>query len=129
MKSYKDLVTEALAAITTISVAEAAGRVGDADTIFVDLRGDRELASTGIIPGAVHVRRGILEFVIDPQSPYYNPIFATEKTFVFYCASGGRSALATRCAQEMGLKRIVNLGGGLKAWKDAGYALDPYQSP
>jgi rhodanese-related sulfurtransferase len=103
MKGYKELVTEANAVITTISVAEAAAQVGTVDTIFVDLRGDAELASTGIIPGAVHVRRGMLEFVIDPTSPYYNPVFGADKTFIFYCASGGRSALAAQRAQEMGL--------------------------
>jgi rhodanese-related sulfurtransferase len=127
MKGYKELVTEANAVITTISVAEAAAQVGTVDTIFVDLRGDAELASTGIIPGAVHVRRGMLEFVIDPTSPYYNPVFGADKTFIFYCASGGRSALAAQRAQEMGLKWVAHIGGGLNAWKEAGYALDPYQ--
>jgi len=129
MKGYKEWVAEANAVITTISVAEAATQVGSADAIFVDLRGDTELASTGIISGAVHVPRGMLEFVIDPASPYHNAIFGADKTFIFYCASGGRSALAAQRAQEMGLQRVFHLGGGLKAWKEAGYALDPYQQP
>lgn len=97
--------------------------------IFVDLRGDRELAHTGMIPGAVHVARGMLELIIDPASPYYNPIFGAAKTFIFYCASGSRSALAAQRTQEMGLERVVHLDGGLKAWKAAGYGLDPYQQP
>ena len=129
MKGYKELVTEANAVITTVSVAEAAAQVGSVDTIFVDLRGDAELASTGIISGAMHVPRGTLELVIDPASPYYNSVFGADKTFIFYCASGGRSALAAQRAQEMGLKRVAHIGGGLKAWKEAGYALDPYQQP
>ena len=129
MKGYKELVAEAQAVITTVTVAEAAAQVGKADVIFVDLRGDMELAHTGIIPGAVHVERGILEFVIDPASPYYNTIFGAAKTFIFYCASGGRSALAAQRAQEMGLQRVTQLDGGLKAWKEAGYGLDPYQKP
>ena len=129
MKGYKELVTEANAVITTLSVAEAAAQVETEDTIFIDLRGDTELAHTGIIPGAVHVRRGMLELVIDPASPYYNPVFEAAKTFIFYCASGGRSALAAQRAQEMGLERVAHIGGGLNAWKEAGYTLDPYQQP
>ena len=123
MKGYKTLVAEANAVITTLSVAEAAAQVESVDALFVDLRGEVELASTGIIPGAVHVRRGMLELVIDPQSPYYNRVFGADKTFIFYCASGGRSALATQRAQEMGLKRVAHLGGGLQAWKE------PYRQP
>ncbi|MFN8490684.1 MAG: rhodanese-like domain-containing protein [Caldilineaceae bacterium] len=129
MKSYKAFVAEANAVITTLSVAEAAAQVGDTDVVLVDLRGETELANTGIIPGAVHVTRGMLEFVIDPTSPYHNPIFGADKTFIFYCASGGRSALATQRAQEMGLARVAHIGGGLKAWKEAGYTLEPYQPP
>lgn len=127
MKGYQELVAEANAVITAVSVAEAVVHVERADVIFVDLRGDVELAHTGIIPGAVHVPRGILELIIDPASPYYNPIFGTATTFIFYCASGGRSALAAQRAQEMGLERVIHLRGGLKAWKEAGYGLDPYQ--
>jgi rhodanese-related sulfurtransferase len=127
MKGYKEFVAEANAVITTMSVGEAAAQVGSAETIFVDLRGDVELANTGKIPGAVHVARGMLEFVIDPTSPYHNPLFGADKAFVFYCASGGRSALAAQRAQEMGLQRVAHMGGGLKAWKEAGYTLEPYQ--
>jgi rhodanese-related sulfurtransferase len=127
MKGYKDLVAEANAVITTISVVEAAAQVGSIDTVFVDVRGETELTSTGIIAGAVHVRRGMLEFIIDPASPYYNPVFGGDNAFIFYCASGGRSALAAQRAQEMGLKRVFHLGGGLNAWKEAGYVLDPYR--
>jgi rhodanese-related sulfurtransferase len=129
MKGYRELVAEANAVISTLSVAEAAAQVGAVDAIFVDLRGDTELANTGTIPGAVHVPRGMLEFVIDPVSPYHNNIFGADKTFIFYCASGGRSALAAQRAVEMGLRQVAHLGGGLKAWKEAGYALDPYQQP
>lgn len=127
MKGCKELVAEANAVITTISIAEAAAQVGSVYAIFVDLRCDSELACTGIIPGAVHVSRGMLEFIIDPASPYHNAIFGVDKTFIFYCASGGRSALAAQRAQEMGLERVAHIGGGLNAWKEAGYALDPYQ--
>lgn len=128
MKSYKDFVAAANAVITSMPVTEAVKQVGKDDTVFVDLRGDMELSNTGIIPSAVHVSRGMLEFVIDPTSPYHNPIFAADKAFIFYCASGGRSALAVQRAEEMGLKRVVNMSGGLKAWKEAGFTLEPYPS-
>lgn len=127
MKGYKELVAEAHAVITTIAVAAAAAHVGNAATVFIDVRCEGELVHTGIIPGALHVSRGLLELVIDPASPYHHPIFGAAKTFIFYCASGGRSAMATQRAQEMGLQGVVHLGGGLKAWQAAGYGLDPYQ--
>ena len=127
MKGYKELVAEANAVVTTVPVGEAAAQVGSNDTIFVDLRGDVELVNTGMISGSVNVPRGMLEFVIDPSSPYHNPIFKSDKAFIFYCASGGRSALAAQRAQEMGLQRVAHMGGGLKAWKEAGYPLEPYQ--
>lgn len=129
MKSYQELIAEAHAVITTVTVAKAAAQMGAAEVIFVDVRNERELACTGVIPGAIHVPRGILESVIDPTCPYYNPLFGRAKTFLFYCASGRRSALAVQRAQEMGLTGAAHIGGGLKAWKEAGYALDPYQKP
>lgn len=127
MKGYKEFVAEANAVIKTTSVAEAVTQVGSADVVFVDLRGETEVATTGIIPGAVHVSRGMLEFVVDPTSPYHNPVFGSNKNFIFYCASGGRSALAVQRAQEMGLNRVMNMGGGVKAWKEAGYTLEPHK--
>jgi rhodanese-related sulfurtransferase len=129
VKGFKEFVAEANAVITTLPVAQVATQVGSGDTVFVDLRGDVELANTGIIPGAVHVSRGMLEFVVDPTSPYHNPVFDGDKASIFYCASGGRSALAAQRAQEMGLQRVAHMGGGLKAWKEAGYTLEPYQQP
>ncbi len=80
----------------------------------------RELEREGRVPGAFHCPRGMLEFWIDPASPYHKPVFAEPKRFLFYCASGWRSALAARTAQEMGLDGVAHLGGGLKAWREAG---------
>jgi rhodanese-related sulfurtransferase len=128
VKGYKELLAEANRVITTVAVSEAIAQIDEPNVIFIDLRGDMELVHTGIIPGAIHVRRGLLELVIDPDSPYHNPIFGTDKHFIFYCASGIRSALAAQRAMEMGLTNVVQLAGGLKAWKEAGYALDPYRN-
>ncbi len=128
MKGVREFVAAANAVVTTLSVAEVAIQIDHPETILIDLRGDIELASTGIIPGAIHIPRGMLEFMIDPASPYHNTIFSTDKRFIFYCASGGRSALAAQRAQEMGLSRVAHIGGGLKAWKEAGYAVEPYRT-
>jgi rhodanese-related sulfurtransferase len=118
-KGYKALLAEANAAITAVEPIAAIARQNDAATIFVDLRDPRELEREGKIPGAFHCPRGMLEFWIDPDSSYHKPIFAEPRHFVFYCASGWRSALATKTAQDMGLDNVAHLAGGFSAWKAA----------
>lgn len=124
VKGYKALLAEAEAAVQTLSVEEARALVGSADTVFVDLRDPRELEREGRMPGAVHCPRGMLEFWIDPESPYAKPVFQEERRFVFFCAGGWRSALAAKAAQEMGLKPVAHLAGGFGAWKAAGAPFD-----
>src|SRR5207249_2616601 len=119
-KGFRQLVDEAKARITTIGLDEAKRRHGRDDVVFVDLRDVRELEREGRIPGAFHCPRGMLEFWIDPQSPYHKPVFADEKKFIFFCAGAKRSALATQTAQKMGLKPVAHLAGGFGAWKKAG---------
>lgn len=116
----KTLVEQAMAEVETLPVAEAIGLHGRADVVFVDIRDIRELARTGRIPGAVHAPRGMLEFWIDPESPYHRPVFAEDKRFVFFCAGGLRSALATQTARRMGLSPVCHIGGGYAAWQAAG---------
>jgi rhodanese-related sulfurtransferase len=123
---YKDLIAEANAVIRTVPTAEAIRRVGDPNVLFVDLRDTPELERDGRIPGAVHATRGMLEFLIDPASPYHNDVFSSGRELLFYCASGGRSALAAQTAQRMGLPRVAHVGGGLKAWKEAGGPVEPF---
>lgn len=120
MKSAKELVAQASARVKTVTPAEAMPLVNAADTVFVDLRDTAELQRDGKIPGAVHVTRGMLEFALDPTLPYHNPAFSSGKKIVFYCASGGRSALAADTAQQMGLEQVAHLGGGFKGWREAG---------
>ncbi|RWD92804.1 rhodanese-like domain-containing protein [Mesorhizobium sp.] len=110
-----------------VSPEEAAGLLEDDGTIFVDLRDPREVERDGKIPGAKHVTRGMLEFWIDPESPYHKPFFASGKTFVFFCAGGWRSALATKTAQDMGLTPVKHILGGYTAWKAAGLPVEPGQ--
>jgi rhodanese-related sulfurtransferase len=119
-RGYKDLLAEASLAIETIPVAEAKRLHGRDDVLFVDLRDVRELERDGMIPGAFHAPRGMLEFWIDPESPYHKPVFAEPKRFVFYCASGWRSALAAKTATDMGLADVCHVEGGFSAWKAAG---------
>ncbi len=120
MKSVKELVAEANAQVKTVAIVEALPLLHDPNVVFVDLRDSAELHRDGRIPGAVHVNRGILEFVVDPSTPFHNPMFANGKKLVFYCSGGGRSALAAATAQMMGLQKVAHLGGGFKAWRESG---------
>jgi rhodanese-related sulfurtransferase len=119
-KGYKALVAEANALIETLSVPDAQALLGQDDVVLVDLRDPRELEREGKMPGAFHCPRGMLEFWIDPESPYHKPVFAQDKRFVFFCGGGWRSALAAKIAQEMGLKPVAHIDGGFAAWKKAG---------
>jgi len=121
---YQELVRRAEAEIETIGVEEAMVAAADENTVFVDLRDIRELQREGKIPGAKHIPRGMLEFWIDPQSPYYKPLLAEPKRFIFYCNLGWRSALAVQVAQQMGMENICHIAGGFDAWKQAGGAIE-----
>jgi rhodanese-related sulfurtransferase len=123
-KGYRQLLDEANAEIEGISPEDAAALLDDENSILIDLRDPRELEREGQIPGAKHVTRGMLEFWIDPESPYHKPFFASGKTFVFFCASGWRSALATKTAQDMGLSPVKHIVGGFTAWKSAGLPVE-----
>ena len=118
---YKALLEAAEAEIESVSPDEAAALHGDENVQFVDLRDIRELQREGKIPGALHAPRGMLEFWVDPESPYYKDVFGSGKRFVFYCQSGWRSALATQTVQRMGLPNVCHLGGGFRAWMEAGH--------
>lgn len=119
-KSVNDMVKAAKAEIEEIPAVEAIKLVGNSDVVLVDLRDPRELERDGKVPGAFHCTRGMLEFWIDPKSPYYKPIFNEDKKFVFFCGGGWRSALAAKVAQEMGLKPVAHVTEGFKGWKDSG---------
>jgi rhodanese-related sulfurtransferase len=128
-RGYKTMLEEANAKIKSISATDAIALRGQDDIVFVDLRDPRELNREGRMPGAVHCPRGMLEFWIDPESPYHKPVFAQDKTFVFFCAAGWRSALSAATAQDMGLRPVAHISGGFTAWKDAGGPVDASLSP
>ena len=117
---YKALLEAAEREIETISIEEARKLQGRADVTFVDLRDPREREREGKMPGAFHCTRGMLEFWIDPESPYHKPQFAEDKKFVFFCAGGWRSALAAQTAVRMGLKPVAHIAGGFGEWKKSG---------
>ncbi len=125
MKHVKDMVAEANEIVDTLTVEEAMALHGQEGVTFVDLRDPRELQRDDMIPGAFHCTRGMLEFWIDPESPYAKEIFQSGNRFVFYCASGWRSALSARTAQEMGLENVSHIRGGFGGWKKAGGAVAP----
>ena len=118
--SVRSLVEAAEKEIETLTVAEAAPLHGDAGVVFVDLRDVRELQREGRVPGAFHCPRGMLEFWIDPDSPYHKDVFAQDRKFVFFCGGGWRSALAAQIAQRMGLKPVAHIRGGFGEWKKTG---------
>lgn len=128
-RGYKALVADAETRIETIPAADAVGLVGRDDVVLVDLRDPRELEREGRVPGAFHCPRGMLEFWIDPESPYHKPVFAQDKRFVFFCGGGWRSALAADTARSMGLSPVAHVGGGFSAWKTAGGPVEPSAPP
>jgi rhodanese-related sulfurtransferase len=120
IKRVSDLIAEAEIKIETLTVEQVLMDKDSPDVELVDLRDIRELWREGTIPGAIHVPRGMLEFWIDPESEYHKDIFASGKKFIFFCALGHRSALATLTAQNMGLTPVAQIGGGYTAWKGSG---------
>lgn len=119
-RGVDELLAEANARIPTIPVDEALALVDSDDHVLIDLRESGELRRMGKIPGAVACSRGMLEFWIDSDNPDQKAVFDQDKTYVFYCASAKRSALAARTAQEMGLEPVAHIEGGFGAWVKAG---------
>jgi rhodanese-related sulfurtransferase len=126
-RGVKAMLEEANAEIETLSAAEAIKAAESKDVVIVDIRDPREIERDGRIPGAFSCTRGMLEFWIDPQSPYAKPIFQQDKKFIFHCAGGLRSALAAKTAQEMGLKPVAHIAGGFGAWRDAGGPVESWE--
>jgi rhodanese-related sulfurtransferase len=119
-KGIKDLIADAEKKSKGITAAAARAKLDDPDTVFVDLRDVRELERDGMIPGAFHAPRGMLEFWVDPDSPYYKPVFAPGKTLILYCAADWRGVLSAATLAEMGVENVLHLEGGLGQWKKAG---------
>jgi rhodanese-related sulfurtransferase len=119
-KGFQALVDEAMAQVITYSVDQVRGRLTDPKVQIVDIRDSRELEKEGTLPGALLAPRGMLEFWVDPASPYFKPVFADEsKEFILFCGAGWRSALATKTLRDMGMTNVAHIDGGFTAWKKA----------
>jgi rhodanese-related sulfurtransferase len=125
-KGFRQYVGEAMAVVVTLPAEDALQHHANPDCLFVDVRDVRELERDGMIAGAFHAPRGMLEFWIDPESPYFKPIFGEKTRYVFYCAGGWRSALAAKVAQEMGLPGVAHIAGGYRAWAEKNGPVAPY---
>ena len=124
---FRAMIEAAEKNIDSISVDEAEALLNDEGVVFVDIRDVRELWREGKLPGAEHAPRGMLEFWVDPDSPYHRELFAEDKKFVFYCASAWRSALATDTMKRMGLENVCHMAGGFTAWKAAEKPIEPVE--
>jgi rhodanese-related sulfurtransferase len=119
-KNCQQLVAEAMAQVTTYSVPQVQARLSDAHTQIIDIRDIRELTA-GTVLGAFHAPRGMLEFWVDPASPYHKPLFADEsKEFILFCGAGWRSALAAKALQDMGMTNVAHIEGGWAEWTKQG---------
>jgi rhodanese-related sulfurtransferase len=118
-QSVSQLVAAAEARIERLTPEQARALLDDPNVRFVDIRDVRELKREGTVPGALHAPRGMLEFWVDPDSPYHKPDFASGQRFVLFCALGHRSALATAQLMDMGFGPVCDIEGGFNAWRDA----------
>lgn len=117
--SSAKLVKQAKTRIKEISAVSALDLVGHEDVVFVDIRDIRERQREGYIPGSIHAPRGMIEFWVDPDSPYFKDVFGQDKRFIFHCASGWRSALTVATLQDMGF-HAEHIEDGFKGWIKAG---------
>ena len=121
--SLKQMMEAANATVPKITPAQAREMIGKGNTLVVDVRDAPEVEKSGKIAGALHVSRGMLEFRADPASPYHDRNFAKGKTFILYCASGGRAALAAKVLKDMGYTHVYNVGA-FKDWAEQGGEID-----
>ena len=128
-KGFRALVDEAMAQVTTYSVDQVRRRLDDPALQLVDIRDARELEREGTLPGAINAPRGMLEFWVDPDSPYYKPVLGDEdKQYVLFCGAGWRSALAAKALQDMGMTNVAHIDGGFTEWAKQGAPVESYEA-
>jgi len=128
-KGFRALVDEAMAQVTTYNVDQVRQRLDDPALQLVDIRDARELEREGTLPGAINAPRGMLEFWVDPDSPYYKPVFGDEdKQYVLFCGAGWRSALAAKALQDMGMTNVAHIDGGFTEWAKQGAPVESYEA-
>ena len=119
-RTISEMMAQARTGLVELTPAQARARMDAGDAVFIDVRDGLEVQNSGKLPGAIHASRGLLEFALDPAGPMHDPRISSGKTLIFYCASGGRSALASRTARDMGYDDVCHIGGGFGAWVGAG---------
>ena len=128
-KGFRTLVDEAMAQVKTWSVEDVKAKLADPQVQIVDIRDVRELEREGTVPGALLAPRGMLEFWVDPASPYFKPVFGDEsKEFILFCGAGWRSALATKTLQDMGMTNVAHIDGGFAEWKKQGAPMETLEA-
>ena len=128
-KGFRALVDEAMAQVTTYNVDQVRQRLDDPALQLVDIRDARELEREGTLPGAINAPRGMLEFWVDPDSPYYKPVFGDEdRQYVLFCGAGWRSALAAKALQDMGMTNVAHIDGGFTEWAKQGAPVESYEA-
>ena len=128
-KGFRQLVDEATAQITTYTVEQVRARLDDPGACIVDIRDVRELEREGTVPGCINAPRGMLEFWVDPASPYFKPVFGDEsREFVLFCGAGWRSALATKALKDMGMANVAHIDGGFTEWVKQGAPVESYEA-
>ena len=128
-KGFRALVDEAMAQVTTHSVDQVRQRLDDPALQLVDIRDARELEREGTVPGVINAPRGMLEFWVDPDSPYYKPVFGDAgKQYVLFCGAGWRSALAAKALQDMGMTNVAHIDGGFTEWSKQGAPVESYEA-
>ena len=128
-KGFRALVDEAMAQVTTHSVDQVRQRLDDPALQLVDIRDARELEREGTLPGAINAPRGMLEFWVDPDSPYYKPVFGDAgKQYVLFCGAGWRSGLAAKALQDMGMTNVAHIDGGFTEWAKQGAPVESYEA-
>jgi rhodanese-related sulfurtransferase len=125
-KTVQQMVDEARQRIVNLTPAEARRRVVEENALLVDIRDVRELQRDGMLAGALHAPRGMLEFWVDPESPYFKEVFAEEREFILFCAAGGRSSLAAQTLQDMGLPKVSHIVTGFHGWQEDGLPVEAY---
>jgi rhodanese-related sulfurtransferase len=123
-KTAGAMVAEAKARIENLGPAAVAAEIGSGGALLVDIREADERVKNGVISGAVHAPRGMIEFYADPSTPYHRPELQFDRRIILHCASGGRSALAADTLTTLGYKHVAHLDGGLNAWKEQGLPVD-----
>ena len=119
-KTVHDFVADARSEIEELTVEQLQAEMAEGGCMVIDIRDIRERVKLGVIPGAVSAPRGMLEFWIDPESPYYDEKYQFEGRYVFHCAAGWRSALAAKAVQDLGFTNVAHLEPGFAGWTEAG---------